>query len=627
MQHSPVNFYPSELAHFAMPEAARSYDWVSKNLRVVAGPYKKQLWTPAVSPFAEAIMDILDNDLVRKLFYIASSQSTKTTTVQGWMLSRLMNRLDNVGYGMPDESAVRRMFTKTLHEYFKLCPSLRKKLKGVDALQNAEIQLTGGASIIGMWAGSDSRARSFSAPIVIVDEEDSFQDKSAVLAQEERADAYDALMMSKRIRLCRPKGNEDESTIWRDAKAEADVWLYPGAKCPACNAVQVMEHHNIEAIDGSRDPKRIRKEKLARYRCEHCSYRWTDQARNQALVNGHLVETSGALEGAASVAVHVRQWESPLVSLSDVLALWFEAQQEPRKMQKFDNNVCAKPYKFVQIKQDETDLEGLVSGTLGVGVVPDWALCLTLAADMQKDHFKYSVCAHGIPHAEHIVDYGKVSTFAELEQLIFESRYQMQDGRTLGIWRAAVDTGGGKNKYENTTRTAQCYEWLLSLPRGIVFGTKGMSRKRAGVYVHRTELDKMPNGRIIRGGLPLHFLDTDMFKRLIFHRLAGSEGEEDMQPISFHAQTSAEYLKEIASEELEKRKNGEEVWVRKRANHWLDCLVSHVALVYWQWKPSFAELADTMAQPAPIEPVAVEQQKIADNPFTEGLNLFGGSHG
>ena len=626
MQPSPVNFTNSEQEFFAMPEAMRSFDWIRKNVRVVAGPYKGQLWNPAVSPSAEEILDILDDEQVRKLFMIAPSQSTKTTIIITWLLAALMRRLDNIGYGLADESSVRRMFTKTLHEYFRLCTPIKRKLKGTDALQNTEIQLAGGASIIGMWSGSDSRARSFSAPIVVVDEEDSYQDKSAVLAMEERPDAYAGLGLSKIARLCRPKGNEDESTIWIDANAEADVWLVREAVCPACRTAQIMEHHNIVALDGSTDPQRIRREKLGRYRCEACGYMWTDQARNQALINGKLVPAKGKREGAVVVAVHMRAWESPLVSLSDILCQWFEAQGHPRKLQRFDNNVCAKPYRFVQLKQSETELERCISQHLPVGIVPDWAKSLTFAADMQKDHFKYSVCAHGLPRAEHIVDYGVVRTFEELQQIIFNSRYNTLEGRELGIWRAAVDTGGGKNKDEQTTRTMQAYLWLLSLRPGVVFGTKGMSRIRVGEAVYHKVLDKYPDGRAIKGGLSLHFIDTDLFKRDCFWRLAEGWDEE---PITFHADTTMEYLKEIASEELERQKNGKEVWVRKRANHWLDCLTTHLALAHWQWKPSLNELASSMQVVDPAEAAKEEKQeqpKKQKNPFTEDMRLFGGGY-
>ena len=68
-----------------------------------------------------------------------------------------------------------------------------------------------------------------------------------------------------------------------------------------------------------------------------------------ALRAGRMVSQSGAMEDATVLAFHIRQWESPLVSLSDILARWWESQGNPRALQLWDNNVCAQPYRFIQL--------------------------------------------------------------------------------------------------------------------------------------------------------------------------------------------------------------------------------------------------------------------------------------
>ena len=61
------------------------------------------------------------------------------------------------------------------------------------------------------------------------------------------------------------------------------------------------------------------------------------------------------------------------------------------------------------------------------------------------------------------------------DRVVFDSRYARQDGRVMAPWRAALDTGGGRDKPYEDTRTMQAYEWLLRQRPGVVFGTKGMS--------------------------------------------------------------------------------------------------------------------------------------------------------
>ncbi|UZP67729.1 phage terminase large subunit family protein [Desulfovibrio mangrovi] len=624
----PFTFRPAECDVFRRPDAARTVDWAAKHVRIVDGPYKGQPWDPNVLPHVVGALDILDRQEINKAFFIWCSRAAKTTTAEIWSLAEHERHGHNIAMGMADENALNRHFTGSLHELIKGIKPVRAKLHGRNALQKDEVRFADGSAVYGMWAGSDSRTRSFSAAVVLIDEEDVYQDKGIVLAMQERGDEYSKMGLQKIIRACRPKGNDKQSTIWADAETEAHAWLNYECECPGCHTRQVMEHEHLVAMNGSKDPKEIRRDQLGRYKCVACGYTWTDRARTVAMQNGGWVATKGNLDGATVVAFHLRRWETPLVSLSDVLADWFEAQGNPRKLQVWDNNTCAKPYKFIQLEQDENALRKHVSEHMLNGEVPEWTLALTFAADMQKDHFKWSVCAHGVAGSgrmEMIISYGTVVTFDELGKLIFQSRYKTKDGkRELGIWRASLDVGGTKHENQMDSRPVQALLWLSSQRRGVVFPTRGMSRTSPGQLVKQTVVEKLPDGRNLamgQGGLTMAWIDTDAFKRDIFWRLAEGAGEE---PLFFHGQTTDEYLKEIASEKLERDKTGKEAWVRVRANHWLDCLVQHMAMAWWQWSPSLVSMAASL--PSGEQPLQREQakaQKQEDNPWTGGISLFG----
>lgn len=618
MNDAPIHFTDAERVIFRARPCLSSFAWARQHMRIIAGPFKGHLWNPDVSPQAHGILDIMDLPSVREGFYIAPSQSTKTTTAHAFFFAQLARRTDTWGIGMADQEAARRTFTGKLHHYFSRSSALRSMLASGDALNNYEIQLADGSMVYAMWSGSESRMRSDSMPYVHIDEEDAYQDPSAALLMAERADAYHALGRSKIMHTCRPKGNEDQSVIWNAANTRAQAWMMYQTECPVCHARQIMEHHNIVAIDGSHDAKRIRQERLARYRCEFCGALWTDSMRNMAAKNGRWIATRGSIRGATVVAFHFRSWESTLVSLSDVLAKWFEAQGNPRLMQAWDNNECAKPYTFVSVASDEQKLAECIDQALPQGIAPEWSVALTFSADMQKDYFLWSVCAHGIaPERMHIIDYGRVQTWEELAASIFMARYETVEGRQLGIWRAALDTGGGKHE-EEVSRPMQAYKWLLSQRVGVVYGTKGMSRVSPGVFVKSSPLDSLPNGGKLRTPYVLHLIDGDAFKRLLFWRFAEGFAEE---PITFHSGTERDYLKQIASERLEKGKDGTERWVRVRANHYLDCLVGHAAMVHWQWKPNLAALFNTQSPSGRTTPTTTPQI----NPFTGGIELFGGA--
>jgi len=625
---SPVVFRPEEQRIFSARPRLDTYAWSQKTMRMVDGPLRGHLWDAGTTPHAKGIMAAFDDPGVRKIYFLAPSQSGKTTIAFLCFFSALAARPDNWGIGMPDRDAVEAVFQGKLHRFFAENPALKRRLADVhEALQSREIVLADGSRISGMYAGSEGSMRSKPMPYVLVDEPDAFLDPSAMNTMQERADAYHSMELSKIMITCRPKGTEDGSVIWTDARRQAQAWMIYHAVCPACGAAQVMEHPGLTAADGTKDAKRIRQERLGRYRCAHCGCLWNDSMRNSAVRAGYWQDSlrndarPEDRADASVVAFHFRSWESPLVSLSDVLADWFEAQGNPRLLQLFDNNRCAKPYKFVQLQTDWESLRKSCLDYMPQGVVPDWACAITCAVDMQMDHFFWSMAAHGLSPARiHIIDYGRVATWNELRSVIFGSQYQKAGGEMMGPWRAALDTGGGRDKPYEDSRTMQAYQFIMQQRPGVVFGTKGMSRRQPGQLVDVRTKEQMSDGRKLRSGFSLHFIDTDAFKRQIFWSLSDGRDEE---PITFHGGTDDGYLRQIASEKLERGRDGTERWVKIRDNHYLDCLVLHCAMAFWQWKPALAQLA--VSRPAPSAGGQERTQDMASpTPVFNGQGLFAG---
>ena len=586
----PFTITEAEARVFRAPLRLSTHQWARHTFRLVSGPFKGQLWNPDVTPYARGIMDAFDRKHVRKIFEIAPSQTGKSTIALICFLYMLSRRADNFGIGLPDIEAVRKYFTGRMHSYFSKVQDLRRLLApGSDPLTNYTVSLADGSAVMGMWSGSDSSMRAESMPYVLIEEEDAYGDPTAATVMEERADAYHSMEMSKIIRVCRPKGSEDSSNIWSEAKRQAQAWCVYEARCPLCQEPVVMEHENIVAVDNTRDPARIRQENLGRFRCPHCSNLWNDSLRNMAVRGGQWVSITGDMLDATVLAFHLRQWESPQNSLSDILARWWESQGNPRAMQLWDNNVCAKPYRFVRVETDAEAIARRMDHALPRNMVPGWAVALTISCDMQMDHFYYSVAAHGLsPERVHVLDYNRVATFEDLEQIVFKGRWFTADGRELGIWRGSIDTGGTRHHKQEDSRTSQAWQWLSGLRSGVMFGTRGQSREVAGRFVTVSTVEADAQGKKIRRGQTLHGINTDAFKRIIFWRLAEGFDEE---PITFHSDTDKDYFKQLASERLEKDRNGMEKWKAFAANHYLDCLVGHHALAHAHWAPSLVQLA------------------------------------
>lgn len=626
LQIPPVRLLASERAVFRGRPRYSTLEWAQKHMRIVHGPCKGQKWDAELTPYAKGVFEIFDRENVRKLFLIASSQVAKTTMALICLFAEQCRRQENMGFGYPDQLAARKIMTGIVHPYYKAIAPLRGMLSGDDALQNYETVHRDGSRIYAMWAGSDSSTRSISMARVLIDEEDSAADKSAVLAMQERVTAYAGMGLSKIIRCCRPKGTEKESTIWSDARKEAQAWMRFEVRCPLCGHAQVMEDENIVSVTPLASHKEVLSRGLGRYRCPECGGLWNDMQRDIALRAGNWKVVEGSLEGAAAVAFHLRLWESPLVTLSSVLAEKMQAQGDPRLMQLYENNVRARPYRFVTAESSEEKLVKYIDHDMPQGTIPEWAVCLTLSVDMQSTYFRFSVAAHAVePERLHIIDYGRLQEWTDLTQFVFTARYVKASGETFGIWRAALDTGGGAGSKSDDSRPMQAQKWLSAQRPGVIWGTKGMSRVQPGVFVRVSDPDRAgaisgtrspKSATAALRTTPLYLIDTSSFKKLIFWRLS-KDGDES-EPITFHAQTSVDYLKEIASEKLIQNKNGSEEWVRTRANHYLDCLVGHVAMAHWQWQPSLSLLA---RRPERTQPQPMRQAE--ENPFTGGATLFG----
>ena len=188
--------------------------------------------------------------------------------------------------------------------------------------------------------------------------------------------------------------------------------------------------------------------------------------------------------------------------------------------------------------------------------------------------------------------YGYLSTFDDLITMVFGTRYPV-DGtdRTMGIWRAGLDTGGGKSSEDEWSRTEEAYQFLRKHGRGVIFGTKGASRPQLQ-RVKVTTIDRMARGnRPIPGGLDLRIIDTGAFKDLLHWRMTRAKG--DSQRWFLHAGTGHDYVRQLLAEEKRKDRHGKVAWVQKaRDNHLLDCEVIAAACADSEWSPSLQFLAN-----------------------------------
>ena len=212
--------------------------------------------------------------------------------------------------------------------------------------------------------------------------------------------------------------------------------------------------------------------------------------------------------------------------------------------------------------------------------VPDNTLALTAGIDNQRRGFWCSIWARELTASgainQHLIRYGWLSDFTELEIWLFQDVYRTRDGSlTYPVWRGALDTGGGEGEAGDASLTERAYEWLRLRGRGRIFGIKGASRALAGGRkMVMSLIDRMPGqGRPIPGGIRLWSLDTNTLKDAFWSRVESGR-------VFFHADTRGGLCQAAYCRSQGTRQRGRWLWAQqgRQANHYLDTIIYALAM-------------------------------------------------
>jgi phage terminase large subunit GpA-like protein len=616
-------FYPGERLVFKKKEKLLVSEWAERNIVITDGPMRGP-WRNEVTPYTIGPQNSWNVPHIRKIFLCWAPQTAKTRIAFNCMAYAIEHESRSVMYAGPDEKVTKRINKRRILPMFKQSPRLAAIMSPwKDDTTITSIKFTNGADLMIVWATSAAELSSESVPVLILDERDKFPEFSGKEADpgslgEIRTTAFP--YTSKILELSTPNL---ETGIVADIEAEADIVYHYEAQCPVCSAFQKMEFDNITWPKDTRDPREIFRNKLAHYQCRICGMHWDDYMRNKAVLNGLKNPASfygwvpdKSLERPNVVAFHLPSWYSPFVSLSRVAAVFLRGQDDPKKLMVFITQHKAEAWKETIIPKKES---GILEHKADIppGIVPSWAIALTAFIDVQKHGFWFIVRAWAANLDSHLVHYGYLTTFADVETLIYDTKYPIEGSdRAMGIWRAGIDTGGGETESSEWTRTEEIYEWLrkqndrqmlLNRPF-VVFGTKGASHTRTLDLkrIKISRIDTFPrSNKPIPGGLEIRLLDTAQYKGLIHWRLERKEGES--QRFFLHAETGEDYARQLLAEELCKDRKGKQYWKRvRRDNHYLDCEVGAAACADREWLPSLQMMAEYLKQEIAQEPRAGE---------------------
>lgn len=571
-----VEWTEKELLSWKPPEKLTVSEWADKYrvMDIQTSPLPGP-WKTATTPYLREIMDTFNDPYAEEVVFCKPTQVGGTETLNniiGYIIDQDQSPTLIV---YPTLEMAEYTSDKRLQPMFRLSPALTERFQE-DRSKRLELQF------IGMYlalAGANSAASLATRPmrVVVFDETDKYPGYSGKesdpisLGVERTKNFYNR----KIYKISTP--TLETGQIWTSLMA-CDVIKQYFIPCPHCGVYQPLRLNQIKwpkelnEIADYRERSRKAKE-LAWYECESCKNVIEDRNKQSMLKTGEWRPvTFDTKEGAwhpatmpegraRKVGYHLNSIYSPWVTFGEVAAQFIESKDFPEKLQNFINSWLGEPWREKAAVMN-SDVILKKSWVHKRGIVPKEAQIITAGADVQLDHMWYTIRAWGPRLTSWLVEYGRVETWDELEEVILHRRYLNEYEQERIVNLAMIDTG---------YRTDEAYDFCAMFP-GICLPGKGSSKKLNAPYTVST-IEKE-----IHKGMKLYIIDTEYFKDFIAGRLTKNPG--DLGAWMVFEDCPREFAEHITAEHKvsEKDRKGRIIQTWKpigshAMNHLLDCSV------------------------------------------------------
>ena len=518
-------------------------------------------------------MDAVSDPLVNTVVWISSAQVGKT---------ELLNNI--VGYHVHQDPAPILLLQPTLEmgqawskdrlaPMLRDTPALKGRVKDARSRDSGNTLLhktfPGGHITI---AGSNSPASLASRPIRIVlcDEVDRYPPSAGTEGDPVNLARKRTTTFWNRLTLL-----TSTPTIRGASRIEAEFEISDQRRffvpCPHCDETQHLKWAQVTWPEGMPEQ--------AQYACEHCGALWTEAEKNSAIKAGEWIATA---EFNGRAGFHLNEIYSPWSTLADMAQGFVEAKKSPETLKTWINTSLGETF--------EEQGEELDAGLLYqrrehyVTDVPAGGLVLTAAVDVQDDRLECGVEAWGVGEENWKVDYrtfwgdpSKTTLWNQVRDFL-ATRYTRDDGVTLGIACAVVDSGGHY--------TQQVYQFVKALESRRVYAIKG--RGGAGLPV----VGRPSRGNI--GKVQLFSIGVDTAKEVTAARLRGLEPGPGYVHFPIDERFDTEYFDQLGAEKcVTKFYKGSprREWVKTRARNEAWDIANYNLAALYILNPNFAVLA------------------------------------
>ncbi len=637
-QPEPAPFYPAAAVvadafallevpeRLSVSEAAERYRVLENRGGGVSGP-----WTFDLLPFLRRPMDCLGPDnSYATVAVIGPAQTGKSSIGDNWLLySAICDPADMLMLG-PDKAIMRDYSVSQIDRMVRSCPELRRRLRPVPSADNIFSKLFQGMAFFIAWpVASQLRARP--VPRCRIDDYDAVPEDidgegNALVLMSGRQTTFEGF--EKTYVNSSPALGADRGIEAVVASGTDERWT---VRCLQCDHPFALDWDHV-SYHATGTPEEAAESVCVV--CPDCGHPHAPGDKRKLMARGAYVGAGQEMQPDGRIVGELRRtsiasfrWDGliglaswgRLAELARRAEQTFEATQDEDELRAFmtarvGRNFVSRLAGAKPVTSDALVARAEAGGHVP-GEVPDWAICLTAAVDVQANRFEVMVMAWGPGLEAAIVDRfpilaledgteamdpaGRVEHWAVLLPKVMLRRYPVagQPHRSLAIVNTAIDTGG----LEGVTDNAFSF-WHT------VYGSRG----RAGL----TSLTLVKGGSNPRGRmLPPPTVDTK--RRLKGHpdpelfvpnvnrvkdMLNGRLHREEPGPLFLHLPRGMEPT-HIAELTAEQKVNG--LWVRKpgEANETWDLWVYNaVALMRHgasdptlNWVPDWARPQDKPA--------------------------------
>lgn len=307
--------------------------------------------------------------------------------------------------------------------------------------------------------------------------------------------------------------------------------------CPHCGHMQTIEFDNFRYEIN--DDGILIKESVT-LECINCTELIKENQKMEMDEKGEW-RAQRPFTGHASFSVWSAYAHDPNYGWHDIIQEYLDSKDDYLKYKVFTNTVLGKPWEDKIEKNQPEDILSLKID-LQEGIIPPKTAAVVMAVDVQKDHFWFEIKALTYGNGAHVIRYGRVETWADVE-VVMRTHYFDNAGGAHAVRICAVDSG---------YLADEVYEFC-AMNSDICIPTKGGSHTMSSPYVV-SNVDKDVNGRPVATGLKLYKLDTGYYKDILDAKIkrsinAVATGETAKNNLlSFHSGTDALYVKQYTSE-------------------------------------------------------------------------------